>query len=242
MPSPKVTVITIRDIVEAEKGKSDPNYTGHDRDQIASLYSSIRIFKTDNLAREAAWSTFFRICVAEAEQGESWIDSKLAKSLIELCQLHPERIPYNLLCASIFDGNPANFFLSMYRCLEALYAYAPAQTLVTKLNVSIKWSDVALILEEDFNWRPKEESALQILLTLADDNDLKNLIREIERSKTICLGKNYSETASKKLYLLRNNIVRPVQQKVDLDSYNWNEICRLTASILAGIYLAPFSS
>lgn len=166
LPKPKVTTTEIRQIVEFADKNSDPKYGGHHFDGIASIFPNVRFFSTKRRSDDEIWDSFLRICIDECEFGSSWIEGRLADTLRSICELDPRRIPYRVLCRSIFDGDPSSFFLALYRCLEALYSYSGAKKIVAALNIDREWGDVAVALEDQLNWHPHEEGSLISIIRL----------------------------------------------------------------------------
>ncbi len=238
-PRPKGTVSQIRDIVEAADLESDDTYSGHDPELIASLYPTIRIFETGR--NPPVWSLFFRICIEECQLGMSWVESDLADTLRVMCDLDEGNIPFRVLCRSIFDEDPSSFFLALYRCIEAMFFYWSATNVVAALKISSKWEDVAVVLEDELGWHPREESSLEKILSMASPNDLKTTIRAFGENSEGDIA-SLVKRAAKKIYGLRNSIVhyRPSQHVVRLDTYNWNSLCISMAGIIHNVYYGVF--
>jgi len=173
-PRPRATPSEIRNIVEAADSNADDNYTGHDPELIASLFPTIRVFETPALPEDETLKVFFDVCVEECEFiSESWIESDLARTLRLIGELDPNKIPYRVLCRSIFDADPTSFFLALYRCLEALYAFSGARRLIDSLGMTAPWANVAAALETELGWYPREENSLTQLLGMAAIQDLQ---------------------------------------------------------------------
>ena len=128
-PRPSASLSEIRQIVEWSDKDADAEYQGHEHEQIASLFPPVRVYKIEYGHDEITWNIFFKVCIDECDIGSSWIEGKLAATLRSMCDLDQQRIPYRVLCRSIFDGDKSSFFLALYRCLEALYAYSSARSL-----------------------------------------------------------------------------------------------------------------
>ena len=148
-PRPTGPVSNIRQIVEISDKEADPSYSGHLFEAVAALFPAVRFFEAPSRKPEETWSVFFRMCIDECEYGPSWIEEALADTLRSMCDLDAERIPYRILCRAVFDGDPGSFFLAQYRCLEALYAYSSAKSLIQALGLRQSWGEVATTLESD---------------------------------------------------------------------------------------------
>ncbi len=136
-------------------------YSGHDFSTIAPLFPEVRVFEITGRGRDETWNVFFHSCIDECETGASWIDRELATTLRALCELDSRRIPYKVLCRSVFDDDKSSFFLAQYRCLEALYAYSSAVSLAKSFDIRSSWGEIATVLEETLGWHPREEGSLE---------------------------------------------------------------------------------
>jgi len=240
LPRPKGTVSQIRDIVEAADLEADNSYNGHDPDLIATLYPTIRVFEIDR--DPATWNVFFQLCIEECELGTSWIEAELASALRALCDLDVGRIPFRVLCRSIFDGDPSSFFLALYRCIEALYFYWDAQNVVSALKLKETWEEVAVVLEDELGWLPREESSLEKILGMAAVIDLKSALRSLGENVEQISAELIVRYAARKIYWLRNTIVhfRPAQSKIRLEKFDWNSLCLAMAGMVVHVYDGVF--
>ena len=241
-PRPRATASEIRNIVEAGDLNSDNTYQGHDPDLIGSLFAPIRVFETPALAEEETWKSFFRVCVEECEFSESWIESGLASTLKLIGDLDPNKIPYRVLCRSIFDADPTSFFLALYRCLEALYAFSGARRLIDSLGMSMPWDNVAAALETELGWYPREENSLTQLLGMAAIQDLESINALLGDANDDASLDSTRNRAARRIYRLRNSIVhyRPVHSNVVFDGIDWNKTCERMANIAIYIYSEVF--
>lgn len=242
-PRPLATSVQIRDVVEWSDKISDPGYAGHNVESLARLYPDIRLYALDGDVSSQSWNILFKACVDECEFGESWIEGSLAKTLRTMCELSPVKIPYKVLCRSIFDEDRSSFFLALYRCLEALYAYSSSFSLIQALGISSSWEDVATVLEDKLGWHPREESSLTKILKFASSADLTRVLQALPLSTDSNDIDVKVSVASKSIYRLRNSIVhyRPTHHKLDLNSIDWIEICEPMVGIIVDVYEAVFN-
>lgn len=242
-PRPVATLAEIREVVEWSDKRTDAAYAGHDFERVASLFPAIHVYVMPQKGDGATWNYFFRACVDECDLGSSWIEGTLVSTLRSMCDLDEDRIPYRVLCRSIFDGDKSSFFLALYRCLEALYGYSSAHSLAKALNIATPWAEVATALEEELGWHPREEGSLIRIVKFASRQDLASIL--------ICLGLNFSSNndemlvnqAAKAIYNLRNSIVhyRPAQHRMNMEKYDWLTICDAMVGIVLDVYEAVFS-
>ena len=235
---PKVSPFAIKNIIEISDKSSDPLYEGHSAEEIARLFPTVRAFEVDLLTHGSLWKLFFQICIHEASSSESWIEEELATTLHVVSTLDENRIPYQLLCQSSFDGNPQSFFLALYRCLEALYAFSSAKKLTSSLHLQISWIEVATALEDDLGWHPKEDISLGQLLRTADNLDLTRIISLLNGGDTLTNRSDIAMNAARRIYKLRNSIVhfRSMNGQPDFRTYEWNKICQCMANIVCYVY------
>lgn len=236
-PKPKASTTEIRNIVEAQDGSMGSTYAGHAKDSIALLFPRVRIFSNSLVSDDDAFRIIFRFCLLECRFDDFWISENLAQDLIELCDVDSLKIPYQTLCRSIFDADPAALFLALYRCVEALYAVKTADRLVKELDVEISWNDMCVILERRLGWRPPEASSLNILLELGDQEALERLLEAIN-VPDIVMGQSLASTAGKQIYSLRNALVhfRPIHHATEYQNVDWNNLCGAMASLVRNIY------
>lgn len=241
-PRPIGPVSNIRQIVEFSDKEAEPSYSGHSFEAIATLFPSVRFFEAPFRTPEQTWSIFFRTCIDECEYGPSWIEEALADTLRSMCDLDAERVPYRVLCRSVFDGDPSSFFLAQYRCLEALYAYSSADGLIRELGLKQSWGEVATVLEDKLGWYPREEGSLARILSFASEVDLKSILEATSQTAVVQEASNLTGRAAKKIYWLRNSIVhyRPAQHRVTMETFDWVPICKAMAGIVVDVYYAIF--
>ncbi len=231
---PTGSVSEIRQVVEYSDRHADPEYAGHEADRVASLYP--RILLLENTEKLLSWNIFFRLALNENQYIGSWVDEKLVNILRMVAELDGTKIPYKVLCRSIFDIDPTSFFLAEYRCLEAIFAYSSAKELNGALALNLRWDVVANALEETLGWYPHEDGSLTKLLALASEADLKEISRMI--GKYTSNVESPARLAARNIYWLRNSIVhyRPSQHELSFDTYDWNAICATMAAIVLHVY------
>jgi hypothetical protein len=239
---PKATPVEVRQVVEWSDLDADSNYKGHDHQSIASLYPLIRVFDISGTEPEETWSVFFQACIDECEAGATWIDTDLATTLHALCELDARRIPYKVLCRSVFDGDKSSFFLAQYRCLEALYSYSGAVLLAKELEIKASWEEIATALENRLGWHPREEGSLERILQFASSQDLKDVLttlrKQMPNSPELLVPR-----AARAIYWLRNSFIhyRPAQHSVDAEAFDWIALCKAMTGIVLDVYHAVFS-
>ncbi len=225
-PRPVANVFVIRNVVEASDRESDPKYSGHDFKEVEKLFPPIQLFEVLQ-GNPTTWNVFFQACINECEVAGSWIDGKLSSALRSISELAIERIPYAMLCKSIFDADPGSFFLALYRCLEWLYWYASARDVVAALKLTTPWPEVASALEDVLSWYPREEQSLVRLMELASAADLTTVLQLLDvPGKVYASHSASSQAAARRIYKLRNSLVhyRPAQQRAPFNSIDWAEL------------------
>ncbi|WP_131816196.1 hypothetical protein [Mycolicibacterium porcinum] len=235
---PNALPFQIKDVVEAGS-KDDPGYIGHDGDQVMSLFPTIQILESHNsLTKELIWSIFLRLCVDESRLGGSWIDDRLAESLGALAQLNVSSLPYQELCRAVLDLDPRSLYMSLYRCIEATYAFEHASRLASALSVDFAWNEVAAILDRDMGWRPPELQSLNVALAHAHDADL----RDVCSCLGVEVGNDIQASAGRAIYRLRNQIVhyRPTLNPLTFESVDWNRICNALVTIALDVFYRAY--
>ncbi len=235
-PTPVVLPSQIRNIVEVADKESIASYIGHDHQLVSGLYPKIQLFSVADLLREESFKMFFLICLADRRRIEQWIDEQLATILNMITELSPAYIPYEILCRSLLDMHPSALFLSLYRCLEALYAYTHTQKLMTTLEISKPWAEMAETLETALGWYPREEPSLEALLAYAVGEDLQATAAAL--NDPIPAGVRSESYVAKRIYQLRNSLVhyRPFHHKFSFKEVDWNRLCEAMALLVFHIY------
>lgn len=231
---PKAHPLEVVNIVGAAK-KGDADYNGHGNADIMQLFPRISVFEcAGGMADEYVWSTFLEICVVESHYGGSWIEPPLSDSLATLAQLNVPSLPYRELCRSVLDLDPRSLYMSLYRCLEATYAFEKASKLAASLDVSLAWHQVAAILDSEMGWRAPEAQSLNVALAHAQEGDL----REICECLKVDVGQDLRASAGGAIYKLRNQIVhyRPSRNQLNFESIDWNRACNLLVAIALDVF------
>jgi hypothetical protein len=235
--SPSASAVEVYNVVAAGNRANDPAYMGHDNSSIMALFPALRVFESaDPVSEGIVWSIFLSFSAEESRHGGSWIEHKLADSLLGLAQENVESLPYNELCRSTLDLDPRSLFMSLYRCIEATYAHDKASKLKIALSVNLSWHEIAATLENEMSWRPLEATSLNVVLSHAPEADLREVCD--------CLGVNLMQdtdlrsATGKAIYQLRNRIVhyRPAHTPIDFDAINWNRLCVALVSIASDVF------
>jgi hypothetical protein len=237
MLQPNVSGTDARDFVEAGS-KEDAGYFGHDWDSLSRLFPRVRIFR---LSLASPWS-FEQIATLltlwESEFEATWINEDLGTELRALVSFSLDKFPYFALARASLDVDPRNGFLALYRCIEATYAFEKSLELKGALGLTTKWEKVADVLGETLSWRPREATALEIVLRHALPYDLRDVTRLIGFGN---VSPKASE-AAKAIYRLRNRIVHfgAARDSVGMDEYDWNGICVALTRVVCVVYEQAF--
>lgn len=242
LPRPVGSPFQVKDAVELNDAAQDSTYDGHDYSAIADLFGPFRVFKGDAVEATETWRAYYEICLGELSEMDTWIEPPTASAMAKLTDLSALGLPYQTLCRSLFDADPAALFLALYRCLEALYAYTASMKLAAALGFTGSWRDVALALERDIGWRPREEDSLAGLFTKCDPELLNQFLD--------CVGGDRPEAATassaaaKWTYKLRNGLVhyRPIHHTIEHGGLDWNALCVTLSLIIREVYFDIFTT
>ncbi|CAN5577102.1 hypothetical protein BH11ACT6_BH11ACT6_12000 [soil metagenome] len=239
-PRPTASASTIKNIVDVFSGL-ETNYRGHRIDDVVTLFPSIQLFRcTQPLDEDACWRIFLMLSADECQKSGSWIESELAEVIVALADLEIPFLPYEALCRSMFDYDPRSLFMALYRCIEATYAYESCRKLVNRLSIGTAWHDLAAALESEVGWHPREAASLNIVLQYAHQNDLADICSLLNTKP----GDNLADSAGRAIYKTRNSFVhfRPGNKPPsDLDSMDWNKLCRLLAQIVFSVFSRAYA-
>lgn len=240
-PRPRASSTEIREFIEAIDKNGDPAYAGHEPLAIARLFPPIKFYSSVDVSDDDTSRLFFLFCLEESRNAGLWIDDDFAATLKAICDLELISIPYRTLCRSIFDADPSAMFLALYRCMEALYAYSSARKIIQALELSSRWDEVAVALEEQLEWHPREETSLAALLGRANQKDLEKVFLAL--GEALPTGNvDIAASASRRIYRLRNSLVhfRPMHHKIDHSLTDWNRLCECMATMVWDIYSGIF--
>lgn len=242
LPRPIGSPFEVKDAVELSDAAQDAKYNGHDCATIANLFGQIRVFQGSAVEGAETWRAFYEICLGELSTTDTWIEPTTAAELEKLTELSALGLPYQTLCRSLFDADPAALFLALYRCLEALYAYTASTRLASSLGFSASWQDIAVALERDIGWRPREEDSLAGLFLKCNEPLLLQIFACLGEDPTE--GMNTSSSTAKKIYKLRNSVVhyRPIHHSIEHSRVNWNALCVTLSLIIREVYFDIFTS
>jgi hypothetical protein len=131
---------------------------------------------------------------------------------------------------------------ALYRCTEAVYAYSSANRMRERLGISQSWSEIASVLEDELNWRPREESSLTELMTYALEVDLRRVYEALNEDAPED-AKSLAGSTSKRIYKMRNILVhyRPANTRLDYTKVDWNKLCAAMANIVCDMYAGVFA-
>lgn len=238
-PRPIVSPANIWNIVEASSA-DEFGYPGHDIEQIENLFPAIQLLRcAQPIDDDSAWRLFLMLSVEECKRGGSWINNDLASELLALTGLNIPSLPYDAISRSIFDLDPRSLYMALYRCIEATYAYESCRKLLSRLSLSAPWLDLAVALESEVGWHPKEASSLNLVLRYA----LKKDLEEVCQCLSVDSMGDLHVTAGRAIYRLRNQIVhfRPGGEPVNVDSINWNRLCSCLVTIVFNVFSRAYS-
>jgi hypothetical protein len=241
-PRPIATPNQVRNVVEVSDKGSDEEYKGHDFDAIAGLYASMLVQVAADIDKDETWNIFFQICLMDTRKSHSWIARPLIDTLQSLCGLGLANIPFQTLCRSIFDSDPAALFLALYRCMEGIYAYSSAIKVKVALGLNNDWTTIAGALEDELNWHPHEEGSLASLMSYALQVDMANVFDALSESAPAL--ELLTTHVARRIYRLRNSLVhyRPSNQQVEFNSVDWNKLCIAMANIVCDTYAGVFTA
>jgi len=229
-PSVDATIVS-NFIGSGEIGLS--GYSGHQLEDALALFKSIKRFSMLPTMALDFQRICFEIAIDAAFESGHWMSSSLLNDLKALSDLGLE-LPFRNLVRSLSDSDPSSLFLSLYRCLEATYAYKICHKLVDDLALTLSWTEMYKIMDIQAKWRPKELESLEYILSKGSANDHLSVLAAIKFSNRV----NPKKSADL-IYELRNALVhfKPYQSIDEIyEHVDWNELCRAMAGFICDIY------
>lgn len=237
---PKGSIASIRNVIEVYDQR-DSEYKGHRWEEIEEIYPKIMCFEAHDIDKDEVEKAYYVLCISHLISTESWIDENISSQLLTLCRLNLNELPYKTLCRSIFDTDRSSLFLSLYRCVEAIYAFESAKKISNSLTLDHDWTEIAIALEDNLGWRPHEENSLSGLLKHSNEFTAEKILLSLGLKNE---SKDIINFAAKKVYKLRNALVhyRPAHQSLNFDEIDWTCLCSCMIDVVFDIYYHVFGS
>lgn len=242
---PIAAAATVSNVVNVA-GRESPGYTGHPFAEIAALLPNVRTLQFDAPSPDAAvrWGHLTAICARECSNRDGWIQNSLANEIIGLTENPIPHFPYESLCRSLFDLDPRSLFSSLYRCLEALYAFEKTEMLRERLQIGTPWFEVAQHLGDTLGWHPRHDTGLRSVFAQPSvlQSDLEELARALGLDATTS-----RDSLADAVRGLRNNVVHfaPAHLAIQVEDYDWNLLCaalaKISGAMFRGIYATNLS-
>lgn len=233
--TPKATVDELIDVIDIGYRHDEDGYQGHHLTQMLKIYPSIQVFQHDDYPPKDFIFHVMCICLDEHVNRNSWITKNLAEAIQLFGPQDIPEIPYHTITRSIYDQDPGSLFLSLYRCLEGLYALKHCTRIIKELELNKNWTDLAIILENELKWRPPEQSSLEALFQHGSSVDFTDIF---EAMNSEVPTEKLPEKAAKKIYKLRNSLVhfRPIHQSDEHKEIDWEKLCIAMVGCITHIY------
>lgn len=224
--------------VEVADSTTD-SYEGHDVEELKRLFPRLSVFDCRfSLDENSFYQLVTKFAAAESAYGGGWISEALLVDLLALASISAKSFPYEAISRAVFDTDPRNLYLALYRCLEATYAYKTSEELAKALGLNIAWSELAVKLDQKLSWRPREASSLEVLLRHASETDLRKVVAAFGKEG----GDDAARSAASSIYGLRNKIVHfgASLDSVDISDYDWNAVCCALVGVVYDVFHRAF--
>lgn len=236
------TASQARDILEQRYYGHD-DYNGHDLAEVLPLFPKLYFVKVIGGASAPYLERLERVAgtyLAAGYPGHPLeIDNNLRLRLIALFEAGAETIPFSLPLQGLLSYSWPALFLDLYRCLEQLYTTLKLRSLVEKMPHTGSLADLAYLLEEELQWRPREQDALNSILALSSEETRAQIFSAFKME--VPESADYpSSKCAKSIYKLRNSHVhfRPAMKAELKPSDQWNEIVIAMCDAVDDVYEA----
>lgn len=174
--SPKLQYLT-RDAAYNELAISelDSSYSGHDIDDVVSLYEDVIIYSIPRdsvLYRCHPWFIPAYLACSMPDFRSQLASDFLARELTELLQfgnVNPEILYY-----SVTSLHRRQFFMETYKTLEAIFYLPWVHNLKHQFGYSSDGLTIARQLKSSVRWRQKEKDSIEELFELVDEHIVKS--------------------------------------------------------------------
>jgi len=142
-------------------------------------------------------------------------------------------IPYENLLLSLVSVSWKYSFLEIYRCIERLFSISFLENFHKSLSIPDSLIKFSSELEKYIGWKPKENEALNELIS-GSPEEASKLLREV---KSFIPGREKGKCGDL-IYTIRNSIVhfRPATQPIQLDDKHWDMLIRASLYIVEHWY------
>ncbi|WP_125954907.1 hypothetical protein [Novosphingobium sp. MD-1] len=233
---PVASAATIRDALEG-RYNGVAGYNGHDLEEISNLFPDILCFRADNnfSFTEDIVRSVGSYLAHTYEHGALPISKETRNSLARIFETGNKHLPYALILQGMLSFSWQSFYLEVYRCIENMYPLSRLKRLSSSFPTNIPLRDLAILLEKELAWRPREEEALAAILRECSSSTLKAL----HAAMCATSPPNDLHAASAKLvYSTRNELVhfRPRLPTLAKDDDTWDAQVRALVDCLDEIY------
>lgn len=222
------TASQARDALEQQYA-GQAGYTGHGLAEVMPLFPSIYFVKVIEDVNAPYLENLERVTgtyLAAGYPGHPLeISNNLRLRFVTLFEGGAETIPFSLPLQGLLSYSWSALFLDFYRCLEQLYTTLKLKSLVEKMPHKGSLADLAYLLEDELQWRPREQDALASILELSSSNTRSQILSAFKVD--ISGLADYSAVkCAKYIYKLRNSHVhfRPAMKAEAKSPEQWNEI------------------
>ena len=213
-----VTSLELEQNIRAQH--EDPNYQGHDWEDIYPLLQDFCIFEIDQQRSRFAKRSDFAIYYIISQYDKFRVFSDDVQTIVDDLLLHSAEYPRENILVSLTTAHNNHAFLEVYRCIEFLLQLPYALALKNELQSSHSALDIASASREHLSWRRKEKPALIKLFKLVDVNLISQLGFEntpLFRSLSLTLTPTgWSRTGhakvAERIYKLRNHLVHQIDR------------------------------
>ncbi len=146
--------------------EEQPDYKGHDYEDIISLYTPIIIFKIEQSSLLLNVDSWFLSCLIAIECA-SLRYKDLSDRVMEISRrfLIGKNVSFENIYLSLTSSHYKYHFLEIYRCIEALYYLPWMLDLKVKSGVVLDAFNLAMMVSSSIQWREKEKPSIYYLFT-----------------------------------------------------------------------------
>jgi len=219
----------IRDLLEDQYMGVD-QYEGHDVGDIQLMFSPLVAYHVDSDFEftsdplRAVGSYVARTY----DNGPLPLSDKTRNSLVRIFETGNRWIPFQLVLQGILSFSWASLYLEIYRCIENMYPYARIKKLTENWPPHSSLRDIAILLEKELSWRPREEEALASIIRQCSGAASQKLLQSFNMQSDSIVDP--SAAAARLVYATRNELVhfRPREETASRDDAIWDrQVCAL---------------
>lgn len=209
---------------------------------IAKFFEPLDVWEIDPSELGPGPTRLYQVYGRRLIQEPELLTLEFSSDLLDKAGILLERYPGNVLGEPVFRALTATHyehaFLEFYRCIERLYPVPYIRGFYNRLPNPPSFNELAMFVEKELRWRPRDEDALIKLLGNLDD---KAILTRLEQVLHVHIQSPTSEVRSapvaRRIYELRNSIAHfRATSRATYSTLDWNLVLSILCDAIIELY------